>query len=277
MKINSNDIRTMVMECVKSILNERRGAIEDSMRGLAIEIINRIRNGENDFHIDFDELSKYVPERYLYKNEEIRPKWAEGFNIKVCYIKNDIAAWNWKINTLEINLKYITKPTEVIIEYLMHEFTHMVNDKCSPNEIHGFEPNASAPKLVREIFYYFSPSEMQSRLSQFKIWLENHPQNTFESAAFNADNILNISFMETIINYINGMTFDDKSKQIVDILVYIKLYNSHRRNGKSNKNYEYGIPPKEFEKAKDSLVKTYENRYISYVNKVRKIYNDSLQ
>lgn len=163
MKLGANDLKIIITECVRCIL-EYHGAIDDRLKGLAELIIKRVKSGEDNFTLKRNELEQYYP----YKNAP------ESLNVSVQFLKPGAeAAYSQTTNTIKVSpgVRYLST-NEYFTEILMHELTHFVNNNESSKNLKKWYPEdlgSNGPGIVaKKIEYLFDPSEMQARATQFK-------------------------------------------------------------------------------------------------------------
>lgn len=268
-KIDLNDIKQMVSECVKKILLEYHNAIDEKIEWIAILILNRLKNGETNFKISKSIVEKYYP----YSHPSL-------LSISVEMIgANKIASYSPKAKTIKVNQLFFNVNDEKLLEALMHELTHWVNDNESCGKINKGRTaicrNNKKEKLIYEIIYLFDGSEMQARTTQVKYSINNNGLNIAT-----IENVTHLQRMKFLINEIKKETYDEYSVSygqddfgtIVEGLLSQRAYYKWSIDGKNR--YSSFLSEKEFNAAKNSILKRLINKYDKFKKSIGKILND---
>ena len=215
MRLNETDIRMMVEECVKRILSEYHHSIDNSLEKLAELIIDKYENGGGE--ISADEINS------------INPYFKVSKPLTVVLVNDDdagfVATYSKNNNEIEINTDERFHFGNRLKETLMHELSHFVDNNLRTKpyaNVQSFAPDdpGDVPtKFVNDILYYFNPSEIQARLTQYKYFLERQPQMVKQSIKNHfSEKVLKLDYMETLISIVDGCVYGTKSEDIIQML-----------------------------------------------------------
>lgn len=266
--VTLNEIR----EIVQRVISEVHGAIDDKLLGLCNLILKRLKQGEENFSIDKQTLSRYYP----YKN------CPNSLNVSLEDIpQNNSAymAYSRATNTLKISPVVFCFANSRIIAWLMHELTHFVNSTEETNKTNAdnfqFDVTTDNRQDARDIIYLFDPTEMQARASQFKQEVTNKPG--FPLKSFNDTTKLNEMYQ--LINKVKKDAFlgqDAPDFSIIDLLLAQRAYQRSFIDKDGRERYLNISTSQEHEKAKAAIVKKLQKRYNKFFTVISKIYYDSI-
>jgi len=262
MILSEREIRSMVSECVSRIL-EAHGAIDDKLEGLASQIVDRLQNGEDSFSLSESELADYYP----YKN------CPQELNIVVSPMGiKKLATFSPSTSTLKVSKIAAMCNRDFMIEVIMHELTHIVNNSESNNGLFKTsQPNLGDSKeeeISKKISYLFDPSEIAARVTQFKYALKRNKDKKLEYF----ESVTHMSYMKKLIELVENeelLYTDDWT--VVELLLYGRAWKKASLDGKDrelNTSYE------NFEGAKRAIVKKLTKVYNDFHQKICKIYYD---
>ena len=267
MRLNETEIRLMVEECVKRIL-EVHGALDEKLEGLAELIIKRVKSGEDKFALSQEEIEQYYPYKHV----------PGSLNVSVQFLKPGAeASYSMTTNTIKISpgVRYLSTD-EHFMEVLMHELTHFVNNNESDGSLSKWVPIDHEPDgpgiIAKKIEYLFDPSEMQARVTQFKIRLKNSKERK-KLSEFN--DITGLGTMERLI----GIVENEKQPTDEEPLSVVELLLCQRGNKKSQldgRTRFLNPSAEDFYKAKKAIVKKLKMAYKSFFAKISKIYYDEM-
>ena len=107
----------------------------------------------------------------------------------------------------------------------MHELSHFVdsNLRTKPYSMtQSFTTDGvtdTATKFTNDILYYFNPTEIQARLTQYKYFLERQPRMSKRSIKSEyAERVLKLEYMETLIEIVDECIYGTKSEDIIQML-----------------------------------------------------------
>lgn len=271
MIINEQDIREMVTECV-SMLLERHGAIDEKLEGLADLIIAKYEEGGGI--ISANEINS------------INPYFKTAKPIKVTIVDGgaSIASYDYKTNEIEINKQRFNSRYSAK-ESIMHELSHFIDLNArtkAPNPPRQFSTNG--PKdihatFANDILYFFRPTEMQARLTQYAYFLKEHPEFASKKLIMHEnEKVLKIGYMRTLLAIFNGAQYNSPSEDIVQMVANIASYDRVEKRGGtySNSAFWEDMSKKEFILQKEKISKILTKRLKSFVNKAAKIKYDCL-
>ena len=283
MKLTGNDIKALVNECVMRVL-EARGTLNDKLEGLARLIIDRIKSGENEFVIGREELEQYYPYEHVPESLNVAVK-----NMYSQYTGNK-ASYSITTNTVNIDSmfvlfmrdgRYAKEYEPYVLELLMHELTHLVNHQESQEDVDKiprpmkFERTDSS-KTAKNILYLFDKGEMNARVSEFKwalkgAWTKDRDGKHKDLSAY--DKITRLQAMRRMIDKVQNDTqpSDDEPLSIVELLLQSRGYKKTQMDGR-----ERMLNPtaRDFERAKEAIVKKLTKAYDNYFTKITKVYYD---
>ena len=267
MELNRTDIKMMIEECVKRIL-EVHGAIDDSLKELAMIILDRLKT-EKSFTLSQEEINRHYPYSIISK----------PLNVIRCSLDKATASYNPTSNTLKVSPITQIFKNEYLLEVLMHELTHFVNNTESDEGFlrHNYPKfdNEENEKIVKLITYLFDPSEMSARVSQFKWNIRAKKQNKYPTKKLeNFENVTRLHEMRDLIKAVENDVFpesDEESLSIVELLLYRRAFHKTSADGKDR---ELNLNGADFEKTKEAIVKKLKVAYKSYFTKISKIYYD---
>lgn len=267
-KIDLTDIKQMVSECVKKILSEYHNAIDEKIEWIAILILNRLKNGETNFKISKSIIEKYYPYSH-----------PETLYVSIDRLYGKLAAYSPNKKLLKINELFLGLPDDKLLEVLMHELTHWVNDVESSGKIskgrNTASRNTEKERLIYEIIYLFDSSEIQARATQLKYSIKSHELNNF-----NLEQITHVGRMLFLINEIKKETYleysnsfgQDNFGTIVEGLLSQRAYYKWSIDGKER--FSNLISENEFNAAKSSILKRLTKKLNKFKNSINKILND---
>ena len=268
MVFNENDIRQMVTECV-SMLLERHGAIDERLEGLADLIIKKFEEGGGK--ITPEELSQF--NKYFNCNRPL--------NVIVGTDGRDAAAYYRETNTIKIDKNSFFTRNDRLKEAIMHELSHFVdqNMRTVPDYTGKFYNDSSyKAKIANDIMYYFRPTEMQARLTQFKYAIKkdkslaNRPLSAAES-------ILKIKEMKYLISVLLSERFNNHYMGVLHRISFMQSATraQNRGNGISNAGFINGFRSKnDFLTQKEKIIHKLGIKLRNYINKASKIKFDAL-
>ena len=269
MELSRTDMKMMIEECVKRIL-EVHGAIDDSLRELAMIILDRLKT-EKSFTLSREEINHHYPYSIISK----------PLNVIRCSLDKATASYNPTSNTLKVSPITQIFKNEYLLEVLMHELTHFVNNTESDEGFlrHGYPRfgNEENEEIVKQIAYLFDLSEMSARITQFKWYIRakkqsNHPSLKLESY----ENVTRLGEMRDLIKAVENDSFpesEEESLSIIELLLYRRAFHKTNLDGKDR---ELNASKTDFEKAKKAIVKKLKMAYKSYFTKISKIYYDEI-
>lgn len=272
MNITRNELKKMIQECVFRVL-EIHGAIDDSLSGIAKEIIERLKNNETNFLLGKDEICKFYP----YKN------CPESLKVKVCQIQgNKPAAYSLKDNSLKISSSLKTFGDSFIISAIMHELNHWINDIENPkglSKVIQSETNSQEKeRIINRITYLFDNSEMNARVTQFK-WATMARNATIEKELVThlneMLNLINEIKKEDYKEYYSTYGATDSFGTIIEGLLALRAYRKSYDDGKDR--FTNLLSEKEFYKTKQSIIKSLLKKYKKFKANIDKIYYDLSQ
>lgn len=267
MKLNREDIKSLIKECVQRIL-EVHGAIDDSLSGIADIIIERIKNGETKFTLTKDEISQFYPYKNCPERLPVLVKKELGVGIP--------AKYSPETRTIFVSPDIILFPKDSVVEVIMHELTHWVNDVESNGGLSRGRitvmQEGEKERMVKAILYLFDPSEMQARVSQFKWALKRKaPKYSYEA-------ITHLKYMSKLISLVENETYEEYENSygesesygtIVEGLLSERAYYKSSIDGKDR--YNNFMSENEFNAAKESILKSLTKKYKKFESSIDKI------
>ena len=266
------DIRDMVMECVERIL-EHHHVIDSSLEKLADLIIEKFNEGGGE--IPSDLVNSINP--YFKINTPLIVIPSETIN--------DIASYNQTTNEIEINTNPRFHGNGRDKESIIHELTHFVDLKQRTKAHVGalsFSKTGIADTItefVNDILYYFNPSEMQARLSQYGYFLkQNANAVNSDIYSYDSEKVLKLGYMKTLIEIANGATYGKPSEEIIQMLAYSASYSRIKKRGGniSNSAYTEGMTTNDFNEQKTKIVNILNHRLEKMKKKAMKIKYDMM-
>lgn len=265
MVLTENDIRVMVTECVQHIL-EVHGAIDDKLEGLARLIISKIRAGEHKFTLTKDDVEKYYPYRNCPDSLDVVVERRSFLSP---------AAYRPTTKCISISSSFSFFDDDYILEMLMHELTHWVNDIESNGGLTKGQfsktEDTNIEKDVKNILYLFDSSEMQARVSGFRWALKRGvPKTMYES-------ITHLNFMRSLIKKVEEEQYfdyeqmfgvDDTFGTIIEGLLYQRGYYKYTIDGKER--WLNFLNEKEFTAAKNSILNVLKRKYKKFASSISK-------
>ena len=273
MKLNKGDIKSLIKECVQQIL-EVHGAINDSLSGIADIIIERIKNGETKFTLTKDEISQFYPYKNCPERLPVLVKKELGIGIPAKYSPDT--------RIISVSPDIVLFPKDSIVDVIMHELTHWVNDAESNGGLSRgritIMQEGEKEQTVKAILYLFDPSEMQARVSQFKWALKRKaPKYSYEA-------ITHLKYMSKLISLVDNETYEEYENSygesesygtIVEGLLSERAYYKSSIDGKDR--YSNFMSENEFNVAKEAIIKRLRKKYAKYKSSIDKnIYDFSL-
>lgn len=271
MKLNREDIKSLIKECVQRIL-EVHGAIDDKLAGIADIIIERMKNGEPKFILTKNEISQFYP----YKNcPDNIPVSKERLNVGV------VASYSPTERALKVSPSSFRLYSDAFIKSaLMHELTHLVNDYESSGGLsrggHSVTSNTEKEIFVYQILYLFDNSEMQARISQLKWAIKSGEIKTSYEPVTKLNKMLSLINevdKETYLEYYETFGESDDFGTIIEGLLSERAYYKYKIDGKEH--LIHFLTEKEFGTAKASILKTLRKKYAKFKAKIGKIIYDS--
>lgn len=267
MKLNREDIKSLIKECVQRIL-EVHGAIDDRLAGIADIIIERMKNGESKFILTKNEISQFYPYKNCPEKLPVLVKKELGVGIP--------AKYSPETGTISVSSDIVLFPKDSVVEVIMHELTHWVNDV----ESHGglsrgritVIQEGEKERIVKAILYLFNPSEMQARISQFKWALKRKaPKYSYET-------ITHLKYMSKLLSLVENETYEEYENSygesesygtIVEGLLSERAYYKSSIDGKDR--YSNFMSGNEFNAAKKSILKSLTKKYKKFKSNIDKI------
>lgn len=272
MIINESDIRAMVKECIECIL-EHHHIIDSSFEKLADLIIQKFNEGGGE--ISSDVVNSINP--YFKTNTPLIVIPSETMN--------DIASYNQATNEIEINTNPRFHRNGRDKESIIHELTHFVdlNQRTKPRiGFLSFSKTVIADTItefVNDILYYFNPSEMQARLSQYGYFLKQNANAVNSNIySYDTEKVLKLGYMETLIEIAKGATYGKPSEEIIQMLAYSASYSRIKNRGGniSNSAYTEGLTIDDFNEQKTKIVNILSHRLEKMKKKAMKIKYDMM-
>lgn len=255
----------MITECVQRIL-EYHHAIDDSLEKLADVIIDKFQKGGGN--IDADIVNSINPYFKSVKPLVVIPSY-----------ENYIASYDREANEIEINAGRYISPSKMK-EAIMHELSHFVdlNMRTKPSDpafkLSDYGETDTMARIASDIIYFFSPTEIQARLTQFKQFLKNSPAQSRErlTEPFN-EKCLRLSYMEDLLKIFGDCRYGCKSEDIVQIVAYSTSFSRIRRKGGDVENAAWGesMSEREFNEQKEKIGRILEKRLRNMWQKASKI------
>ena len=273
MELNRADIKAMIKECVNRILLEHHHSIDGSLEKLAELIIEKFEEGGGE--ISPEEINAINP--YFKTNKPIVVVPVDGVNFVASYSKTT--------GEIEINTEKRFHFGGRLKETLMHELSHFVDTNLRTKPYTNTQiftpggPSDTSAKFVNDILYYFSPTEMQARLTQFKYFLERQPQMAKRSIKdhFN-EKVLNLDYMETLISIVDGCVYGTRSEDIIQMLGNAASNARVKKRGGSYDQTAFlgGMSEQEFDEQQKKISRILSKRLKSMTQKALKIKYDAL-
>ena len=205
MKLVVNDLKIIITECVQRIL-EYHHVINQSLESLAEMVLSIAEKGGGV--IPANEVAKFNP-------------YFDGADLNVA-IENEtgnVASYEHKTNTLYVPNSSSFYRNGRLKEVIMHELSHYIDNnlRTKPDFANKrYYDDAEAADLANDILYYFKPTEMQARLTQYKYFLEKYPFYARKPLTFKAsENVLHLEYMQDLIEKIENEKFEDSYLGIV--------------------------------------------------------------
>ena len=252
---------------------EHHHVIDKSLEKLADLIIQKFNEGGGE--ISSDVVNSINP--YFKTNTPLIVIPSETIN--------GIASYNQATNEIEINTNPRFHGNGRDKESIIHELTHFVdlNQRTKPRTgVLSYSKTGigdTITEFVNNILYYFNPSEMQARLSQYGCFLgQNANAANSNIYSYDSEKILKLGYMETLIEITNGATYGKPSEEIIQMLAYSASYSRIKNRGGSisNSAYTEGMTIDEFNKQKTKIVNVLNNRIEKMKKKAMKIKYDMM-
>ena len=236
-------------------VSETISGIDDRMAQLAKEIFTLAKKnsikGTNEFYIDADRINN--SQDYFKTNRNLKVDLIYNF------YSSTIATYYHEDYRMEINMEWAYKESEAfVISTIVHELTHMVNFEKGRKKTLDVYYSTNIPK-VNKYFYYFNPTEMQARLSQFYHYSKmNGKISPFSEMG---DKILAIKQMNAILSKLSS----------ADDMIFLNLYNLLRVRHEKNEieNNDKSINSSEI---KNKMIDYYNQLYNNFIKKANKIF-----
>lgn len=271
MVLSEREIRSMVMECVSMIL-EHHHAIDKSLEKLADLIDEKYHEGGGV--ISVEEINS------------INPYFSVNSPIVVSVVSNDefAASYNEKTNEIEINeKKYNGRFSSK--ELIMHELSHFIdlNARTKPiNPPTQYTPNGPTDlpvKFSNDILYFFRPTEMQARLTQFTYFLKSNPDCARKDlTSIENEKVLKTEYMSILIEIVEGTEYYKTSGEIVQILANSASCDRVKKRGGGYERSAFldGMSESEFNVQKQKIISILKKRLNSFKQKALKIKYDMM-
>lgn len=272
MILGEGDIRKMVVECIKCIL-EHHHVIDSSLEKLADLIIEKFNEGGGE--ISSDVVNSINP--YFKINTPLIVVPSDAIN--------GVASYNQTTNKIEINTNPRFHKDGKDKESIIHELTHFIdlNQRTKPSvgplSYSKTGITDTITEFVNDILYYFNPSEMQARLSQYGYFLKQNADATNSDIySYDSEKVLKLGYMETLIEITNGATYGKPSEEIIQMLAYSASYSRIKNRGGniSNSAYTEGLTIDDFNEQKTKIVNILSHRLEKMKKKAMKIKYDTM-
>lgn len=249
--ITEKQFKTLIGEDV----SETMSGIDDRMAQLAKEIFalakrNSIK-GINEFYISADRINN--SQDYFKTNKNLKVELVYDF------YDSTVATYYHKDYRMEINMEWVYKESEtLVISTIVHELTHMVNfEKGRTNTLNVYR--SKRIKQLDDYLYYFNPTEMQARLSQFYHYSKmNGKISPFGEMG---DKILAIEQLKELLGEL-AISSDE---------VFLSLFNllrvRHEKDEIENNDKSINILS-----IKNKMLNYYNQLYNNYIKKANKIF-----
>ena len=266
MKLGVNDLKMMIAECVRRIL-EYHHVIDPSLESLAEMILSIVEKGGGV--IPANEVTKFNP-------------YFGGVDLNVA-IENgtgDVASYEHKTNTLYVSNSSSFYRNGRLKEAIMHELSHYVdkNLRTKPDFANKkYSDDTDVAKLANDILYYFSPTEMQARLTQYKYFLEKYPFYARKPLTFKeAENVLHLEYMQDLIEEIENEEFENSYFGIVHRIAYQESVKRTQRRGGGIPGFLFGFKDEnEYNSQKSKLISRLAKKLSLFSQKAGKIKFDA--
>ena len=257
----------MITECVQCIL-EYHHAIDSSLERLAEIVISVSEQGGGI--ISTDQIAKINP---YFK--------ARDLNVTIENGTRDVASYEHKTNTLYVSNSSSFYRNGRLKEAIMHELSHYVDNnlRTKPDFTNKkYSDDTEAAELSNDILYYFSPTEMQARLTQYKYFLEKYPFYARKPLTFKeAENVLHLEYMQDLIEEVENEEFEDSYFGIVHRIVYQESVKRTQRRGEGTPGFLYGFRNEnEYNSQKNKLISRLTKKLSLFSHKAGKIKFDAL-
>lgn len=267
MKLGVNDLNKMITECVQRIL-EYHHVINQSLEALAEMIISIAEKGGGI--IPANEVTKVNP--YFGGTD---------LNVAIENGTGDAASYEHKTNTLYVSNSSSFYRNGRLKEAIMHELSHYVdkNLRTKPDFTDKrYSDDTEVAELANDILYYFSPTEMQARLTQYKYFLEKYPFYERKPLTFKeAENVLHLEYMQDLIEEIEYEDYEDSYLGIVHRIVYQESVKRTQRRGNGKAGFLSGFKDEnEYIKQKGKLISRLTKKLTDFKHKAAKIKFDAL-
>lgn len=236
-------------------VSETMSGIDDRMAQLAKEIFTLAKKnsikGTNEFYIDADRINN--SQDYFKTNRNLKVELVYDF------YSSTIATYYHKDYRMEINMEWAYKESEaLVISTIVHELTHMVNFEKGRKKTLDVYYSTNIPK-INKYFYYFNPTEMQARLSQFYHYSKMNGKISPLSEMGNK--ILAIEQMNTLLSKLSS----------ADDMIFLNLYNllrvRHEKDEMASEDKSINIS-----EIKNKMIYHYNQLYNNFIKKANKIF-----
>lgn len=169
--------------------------------------------GINEFYISADRINN--SQDYFKTNRDLKVELAYDF------YDSTVATYYHEDYRMKINMEWVYKESEtLVISTIVHELTHMVNFEKGKSKTLNVYYSVIVPE-INKYLYYFNPTEMQARLSQYYHYSKTNGKISPFSEMGNK--ILAIEQMNTLLSKLSS----------ADDIIFLNLYNLLRvRHGK---------------------------------------------
>lgn len=267
MTLTGRDIRKIVNECVQRIL-EYHHTIDKSLEALAEMILSIAEKGGGV--IPANEVTKFNP--YF---------GGADLNVAIENGTGDVASYEHKTNTVYVSNSSSFYRNGRLKEAIMHELSHYVdkNLRTKPDFANKrYSDDTEVAELANDILYYFSPTEIQARLTQYKYFLEKYPFYARKPLTFKeAENVLHLEYMQDLIEEIENEEFEDSYFGIVHRIVYQESVKRTQRRGGGIPGFLSGFKDEnEYNSQKSKLISRLTKKLSLFSQKAGKIKFDAL-
>lgn len=146
----------------------------------------------------------------------------------------------------------------------MHELTHIINAKLSPNI--GMNPKV-INKDVQMMLYLFQDTERQARLTEFSTYLSELPKESLSKNIYDYNNILWLTEMKNYINtqILYAMPYSNSLAALYFANQRVKERKGYIKNARNSaKDFD-------FFKQQNKLYHQYNKIFKEYINKATNI------
>lgn len=222
--------------------------------------INNDNNDENEFYITAKELN--AAQNYCeFTTPLIIRTYYDPYSNWTCKQTIDEKTG---LDAIKINKALINKTHSSPTATIMHELTHIINAKMSPNI--GMNPKVM-DQDIQMMLYLFQDTERQARLTEFSTYLSELPKESLSKNIYDYNNILWLTEMKDYINsqILYAMPFSNS-------LVGLYYANQNTKEMKGYiKNARNSAKDFDFFKQQNKLYHQYNKIFKEYINKATNI------